>query len=193
MQNIKTTESKGKVVFESSLETVPGGGCVAVADINSAVTTIPAGTAVGKDSNGLFHVVKTARAYASATNTATAYPVVKGHPFKVGNIICLGKGKKAYTITSIDTSNASYDTINVNTTLGVVVNVDDLFIEATAESSGTGSDFKYVPFGLTGTDVSVVANDNHLVDIVVRGSVRSGNLPNTHSDTKAALPLIRFV
>ena len=79
------------------------------------------GTALGgKDAAGLYHVVKTARLTEDATATTKAYKVAKGHHFKVGDFIMLKVGAKAYKITSINTSETLYDTVNVGTTLGAV-------------------------------------------------------------------------
>jgi len=191
MQNALTSETSGKVVFDSKLEGVPGGVTLAAADLTK--TSVAAGTPVGKDSNGLFHVVKTAKAQASATNVAVDYKVLKGHNFAVGKFLSTGTLKKAYAITVITTSNADYDTLTVGTTLGVAVAAGDVFIEATAEATGNTSAFKYTPFGLTGTDVEIEANGNHLVDVVVRGSVKESLIAPIHADIKTAIPLIRFV
>ena len=70
----------------------------------------------GKDDAGLYHVVKTARLTEAATSTTKAYKVAKGHHFEVGDFIMLKVGAKAYKITSINTSETLYDTINVGTT-----------------------------------------------------------------------------
>ncbi|MFR4462195.1 MAG: hypothetical protein ACLT63_15390 [Bacteroides xylanisolvens] len=69
------------------------------------------GTLGGKDAAGLYHVVKTAR-LTEHTATTKAYKVAKGHHFKVGDFIMLSR-RKAYKITSINTSETLYDTINV--------------------------------------------------------------------------------
>ncbi len=191
MQNKQTTQDRAVIVFDKKLEDVPGGVTVAVADLTQ--TDLPPGTPVGKDTNGLYHVVKTAKAQADATNTDTGYKVVKGHNFKVGDFLSTGTGHKAYAITAIDTTNASYDTITVGTTLAVAVTAGDKFIQAAAQATGNTSTFMYTPFGLTGTDMDVVAGDNLLVDVIVRGSVKESLCPPIHADIKTALPLIRFV
>jgi hypothetical protein len=193
MQILKTSESEGKVVFDSSLETVPGGVCVAVTDLNASLTSLAEGTAVGKDSNGLYHVNKCASAHADAANNATDYQVKKGHPFKVGNFLTTGTSLKAYAITAITTTEAAYDTLSVGTSLGVAVTAGDILTEAAAQSTGTTSALKYTPVGLIGAQINITSGDNHTVDVIVRGSVRSGNLPYTHAAIKSALPLIRFV
>lgn len=191
MQNTKTTETRGLIVFVKKIEDIPGGVTLAAADVTQAV--IGAGTPVGKDANGLFHVIKTAKAQANAANNATTYKVLKGHNIKVGDFLSTGALKIAYAITAIDTSNADYDTLTVGTTLGVAVTAGDILITAAAEATGNTSAFKYTPYGLLGSDVQIVSGDNHLVDVIVRGTVRDANIWPVHADIKTALPHIRFV
>ena len=114
------------------------------------------GTALGgKDAAGLYHVVKTARLTEDATATTKAYKVAKGHHFKVGDFIMLKVGAKAYKITSINTSETLYDTINVGTTLGEAATAGAALVLAAAESADTTSAFKYVPKAMTGDSYDV--------------------------------------
>lgn len=189
MQNTKQTETAGKRAFESKLEDRPGGITVAVSDLGGS--KVEAGTAVGKGSNGLFNVVKTAKMHANATNTATDYQVKKGHHFKVGQHIGRTVGGTAYTITAIDTSNVDYDVISVGTTLGLALSVGDALIESSA-AGATACALKYTPYGLVGHSFDIVKGDNHLVDCVVRGTAIESNIPVVHSAIKTALPHIRF-
>lgn len=193
MQNFSKTETRGKLAFESKLEDVPGGVTVAVSDLTQAV--VKAGTPIGLDQNGLAHVVKVARLQADVTNTATAYPVLKGHNFKVGDFLTAKTLGKAYAITSINTSNPNYDTLNVGTTLGIALTAASgaTLMEASAQATGDTSTLKFEPLGLTGHDFDVLAGDNHLVDCVVRGSVKENNIDPVSADIKEKLPLIRFV
>lgn len=191
MQITKTTETASNVVFDSILEVRPGGAVVAVADLS--LTTLAAGTPVGKDSNGLFHVEKTAEMQDAATNTATDYKVKKGHQFKVGDFIATGLSLKAYAITAITTTETAYDTISVGTTLGVALVAGDILLQATAQSTGTTSAYKYTPIGLVAQDYTVTANDNLAVAVVVRGSVKTALAPPLHSSIRSTLNTIRYV
>jgi len=191
MQNSQTSDTRGLVVFVKKIEDIPGGVTLAAADVTQAI--VAAGTPVGKDANGLFHVVKTAKAQANAANNATAYKVLKGHNFKVGNFLTTGLLKIAYAITAIDTSNADYDTLTVGTTLGVAVAAGDVLIEAAAEATGNTSAWKVTPYGLTGSGLDIVSGNNHLVDVIVRGSVRESAIVPIHADIKTVLTHIRFV
>lgn len=191
MKNTLTSESRGLVAFATKLETVPGGRTIAVADLVQA--TLLAGTPVGKDANGLGHVVKVAVVHAEAANDATTIKVKKLHDLKVGNHICSAEGAKAQTITAIDTTNATYDTITIGTTLGVVIAANAHIYEAAAASQETASALKYTPDGLVGEDVTLQAGGSNLASVVVRGSVYDSNIPACGTVVKAKLPLIRFV
>jgi len=194
MQNLKQTESRLPVVFDTKLEDIPGGVTVASSDLVQKV--VKAGTPVGKDENGLYHVVKVAKLQADAADDATAYRVLKGHNFKVGNVITAKESGKAYAITAIDTSNADYDQFTVGTTLGIALTVasGSVLMEASAVAATDISVLKYQPAGLIGTTYDVVESQNHLVDCVVRGSVREAVIDPIGATVKAKVqPLIRFV
>lgn len=80
-------------------------------------------------------LVKTAKVHADAAADALQYPVKKNHHFKVGNILAKTKGGAANAITEIITSNADYDLLVLETTIGAVTAGDVLF-----QSSATGAD-----------------------------------------------------
>lgn len=154
------------------------------------------GTALGgKDAAGLYHVVKTARLTEDATATTKAYKVAKGHHFKVGDFIMLKVGAKAYEITSINTSETLYDTINVDTTLGEAATAGAALVlaAAAAESADTTSAFKYVPKAMTGDSYDVEALNNHFVTAVTIGQFKESVIPAVSDDIKAALPGISLI
>lgn len=157
------------------------------------------GTALGgKDAAGLYHVVKTARLTEDATDTTKAYKVAKGHHFKVGDFIMLKVGAKAYKITSINTSETLYDTINVGTTLGEAATAGAALVLAAAESADTTSAdttsaFKYVPKAMTGDSYDVEALNNHFVTAVTIGQFKESVIPAVSDDIKAALPGISLI
>lgn len=188
MQNYFKSESPEKLVFQSKLENIPGGVTVAVKDLTRK--RVGAGTPIGKDANGLYHVVKTAKMQADAASSATEYKVLKGHDFKVGDF--LAYGSKGYAITAIDQSNADYDGLTVGTTLGAVSTGEVLF--EGDKAAATGVVFKYTPEALVGTTFDVIPNDNHITDAVIRGSVVEANIVvPINAGIKTALSLVRFV
>lgn len=191
MQNKKTTETRAYIAFQTKLETIPGGRTVAIADVVEDI--LYAGTPIGVDSNKLGHIVKCAKMYETASNSATAYKVLKGHNFAVGDHICAEEGAKAQTITSITTTETDYDTLNVGTSIGTEVAEGAYLYQSASASQSTGSDLKYDPEGLIGEDIDMTSGDNHLVSVVVRGTAIKDNIPPIGSVITAKLPLIRFV
>lgn len=121
-------------VFTHKIADIAGGVNVATADLTQPV--LHEGTPIGRDSNGLYHVVKTALLKANAANDATTYTVMKGHNFKVGDIIMAKTAGKAYAITTIATNsgNNAYDDITVGTTLGVAVSAGDELISSASNA-----------------------------------------------------------
>lgn len=83
--------------------------------------------------------VRNSAVYADATATDTTYQVKKGTLLYVGAYV--GNGKKGATITAVDTSNALYDVITVDATLGVTLTAGDILFEASAAG---GTKQKYI-------------------------------------------------
>lgn len=96
-------------------------------------------------------VVKTAKVVEAANGTATAYKVAKGHIFKVADKF----GTK--NITTIDKTNADYDTITVDATIGTAQAVGAVVAE------GTYSDY----LGLNYHELEVYSGD---VEVTVLNS-----------------------
>lgn len=178
--------------FTHKLADIPNGITVSAADLTQKV--LHEGTPVGKDENGLYHVVKVAVLSAAATNTATAYTVKKGHNFKVGDVVMLATGSKAYTITGIATnaSDATSDDLTVDTTLGTAAKAGDAIYNA-AKAGASGSAFKYEPIALVGESYDVEALSNHIVNAWTIGQIRESNIPPVGSAVKAKLPGMVFI
>lgn len=152
------------------------------------------GTPVGKDSEGLYHVVKIAVLTTAATTTTTDYTVKKGHNFKVGDFVMLKEGGKAYAITAINTTGSSVqDTITVGTTLGATAKIGDVLYQAEKESAGTSSAFKYEPVALIGESYDVEQLANHVVNAWTIGQIREANITPVGSAIKAKLTGIQFI
>lgn len=178
--------------FTHKLADIPNGITVSAADLTQKV--LHEGTPVGKDENGLYHVVKVAVLSAAATNTATAYTVKKGHNFKVGDVVMLATGSKAYTITGIATnaSDATSDDLTVDTTLGTAAKAgDSLYLAAKAGASGSA--FKYAPVALVGESYDVDELSNHIVNAWTIGQIRESNIPPIGAEVKAKLTGIQFI
>jgi hypothetical protein len=178
--------------FTHKLADIPNGITVSAADLTQKV--LHEGTPVGKDENGLYHVVKVAVLSADATNTATAYTVKKGHNFKVGDVVMLATGSKAYTITEIATNadDATSDDLTVDTTLGTAAKAGDSLYLA-AEAGASGAAFKYAPVALVGESYDVDALSNHIVNAWTIGQIRESNIPPIGAEVKAKLTGIQFI
>lgn len=182
--------------FTHKVADIPNGITVSADDLTQKV--LHEGTPVGKDENGLYHVVKVAvltdDATNSATNSATTYTVKKGHNFKVGDVLMLAPGGAAYAITAIATNSGdgSKDDLTVGTTLGVAAKAgDSLYLAAKAGASGAA--FKYAPVALVGESYDVDALSNHIVNAVTIGQIRESNIPPIGAEVKAKLTGIQFI
>lgn len=178
--------------FTHKLADIPNGITVSAADLTQKV--LHEGTPVGKDENGLYHVVKVAVLSAAATNTATAYTVKKGHNFKVGDVVMLATGSKAYAITGIATNadDATSDDLTVDTTLGTAAKAgDSLYLAAKAGASGSA--FKYAPVALVGESYDVDELSNHIVNAWTIGQIRESNIPPIGAEVKAKLTGMVFI
>lgn len=178
--------------FTHKLADIPNGITVAGADLTQ--TVLKEGTPVGKDANGLYHVVKVAVLSANATNTATAYTVGKGHNFKVGDVIMLKKGGAAYAITGIATNatDGKCDDLTVGTTLGEAAVKGAAVYEAKA-AGAQDAEFKYEPKALVGESYDVEQLANHVVNAWTIGQVKEANIPALGAEVKAKLAGIQFI
>lgn len=177
--------------FTHKVADIPNGITVSADDLTQKV--LHEGTPVGKDENGLYHVVKVAVLTDNATNSATTYTVKKGHNFKVGDVLMLAPGGAAYAITAIATnSGGSKDDLTVGTTLGVAAKAgDSLYLAAKAGASGAA--FKYAPVALVGESYDVDALSNHIVNAWTIGQIRESNIPPIGAEVKAKLTGIQFI
>lgn len=178
--------------FTHKLADIPDGVTVSAKDFTQK--KLAEGTPIGKDSGGLYHIVKVAILTAAATATATTYNVEKGHNFKVGDFLMLKEGGKAYAITAIDTTtNTSHDVVTVGTTIGVAAAKGDAVYQAAAESTGTSSKFLYEPVALVGESYDVEPESNLIVNAWTIAQIREANIKAVGSAVKAKLSGIVFI
>lgn len=183
--------------FTHKVADIPNGITVSADDLTQKV--LHEGTPVGKDENGLYHVVKVAVLTDDATKSATTYTVKKGHNFKVGDVLMLAPGGAAYAITAIATNSGdgskgdgSKDDLTVGTTLGVAAKAGDSLYLA-AEAGASGAAFKYAPVALVGESYDVDALSNHIVNAWTIGQIRESNIPPIGAEVKAKLTGIQFI
>ena len=174
-----------------NLADIPNGVAVSAADL-VAGGILPEGAYIGVDEAGLYHLIKTAKLTEAANSSATSYKVAKGHHFKPGDFIAADAGAKAYAITSIDTSSdPTYDTITVGTTLGASLKPGDALVQAKAEAAK--AEFKYVPKAVLGDSYPVEALSNHLAAAVTIGQFKAALSPAAPAGLRAALPTVNFI
>ena len=122
------------VRIEQVFAECPGGGLVVDPGYDAEETT-----AVGKNADGKWAVIKSARLLAKATKgSTTAFDVAKGHGFKTGEFI--GFGKEAIAISSITTTDPNKDVINVATAFTTSdIDAGKSFFQAKAAADGSSA------------------------------------------------------
>lgn len=186
---MKIQRKKGNRAFISVLHRVadiPGGVTVETATLGG--NTLYEGTPIGRGSNGLFAVCKTARVLTEATAEATTYAVAKGHHFVVGGRIA-HSGANGQTITEIDKSDPVKDVITVGTTLGVKVLAGDCLFE----SSGANKTLKVQPIAVVGDDAEVRQGDNLFVNAWLHAVVRESVAPAANESIKSSLKCVSYI
>ena len=170
----KRKDSNLPRVFVHKIADVRGGVSVAVADLN--VDFLAEGRPISAPVSGVSHVVKYAQVQANVTDSAVKIKVLKGHDFKVADVICAAENGAAYAITAISTSNAAYDELTIGTTLGVAI-AKDAFIFEAAEAGASGAALKYEPLALVGTGKPVISGHNIDTDAWCIGVTKGNSLP----------------
>ena len=193
MQIFSSTDAERNLAVECVIEDIPGGGLIMQSDFPSSSTGMKDGALVGIDTNGIYHIVKTAMLVNPIVTAANAMIVYNNHEFKVGDYIGISASAFASgaLITAIAASGAGCDVITM-TWAGAAVAASGIMVQA----SGAGlSPFKYIPAGITTKPVDVSqASGNKGTSIMVRGRVRQNIMPYYVDTTiKSLLPLIRFV
>lgn len=190
LQPVKTSSGTGIPVFQTRLEMAQGGFVLDDSTL-TAGNTVKAGQPLGFDeSTRKAKVVKLAKVYENAISSATAIKVYKGHHFKVGDYIAKTAGSAAYAITVIDTSNASYDTLTVGTTLGVALTADTDVLFQSSATGASAAAYSVTAKGLLYEDTVVEAGA--AVGVVLRGTVYERRVTLATAAVKAAIPHIIY-
>lgn len=184
------------------LEDVVGGGTIARADLRTAIfdnqplDELPPYCIVGKDINGGWHVVKTALITEAVAEAAKVFKVAKNHLFAVGDFVSVGGDLKgaADKITAIDKSNAAYDVITLDGTIGAAAVGQVLVGVKTKAAAGDvvfSVDSSMLAITMAKVDLTVA---NQSCGLMVRGTISEGNMPfPVDAGLKALMPLMRFV
>lgn len=183
---IKRKEDKRVVhACTHNLADIPNGVTVKSAELVSG-SILKEGTAIGKGSDGLYHVEKTALVVEAVAASGTSVKIAKGSHFKVGDFVMSAVNGKAYAITAIDTTNATYDTVTIGTAIGVIAK-DAILMLADGEHASSGAAFKFTPKALTGDSYDVEALSNHLVSAVTIGQFKESVIPPINDAILGAL------
>jgi hypothetical protein len=194
MYTASKDETQNAICIVKVLEDHAGGGTVKRSGLKGTDSLKP-GTVVCKNASNLFEAYKSAKAQAAASGTPTAYPVGKNHEFVVGDVIMIagksGAAAVSEPITSIDTTNADKDIINVATTIGAFVATDYLVLSAAEVASAAVE--SQTPYGIILNEVDLSV-PNQQSGIMVRGTVNESILPYAYpTKVKTTLNLIRFI
>ena len=169
LQINKTEETAYHPFLLKVLEDIAGGVMVTAADLKTTTEELKAGAIIGEDGSiaGKYHLCKTAKVYEAVAAGATAVKANKNHEFKAGDFITNGQVSTA--ITSIVTSNANYDTINLTATLDATeaVPIDTVLYQGSSETSNAATASEATVEGVA-EDYLTVANPRGTTnDIIV--------------------------
>ena len=183
---IKRKEDKRVVhACTHNLADIPNGVTVKSAELVSG-SILKEGTAIGKGADGLYHVEKTALVVETVASSGTSVKIAKGSHFKVGDFVMSDVNGKAYAITAIDTTNATYDTVTIGTAIGAIKK-DAIIMLADGEHASSGAAFKFAPKALTGDSYDVEELSNHLVSAVTIGQFKKSVIPPINDAILGAL------
>ena len=179
------------------LEDVVGGGTIARADLRKALfdghplDELPPYCIAGRDENGGWHIIKTAKVLEAVEAAGKVIKVAKNHLFAIGDFVTAG-GKfdgASDKITAIDKSNAAYDSITLAAAIGAMAK--DMVLVADAGSAEATVETSEVAITMAKVDLTVA---NQSCGLMVRGTIEEQNMPfPLDADLKKLMPLIRFV
>lgn len=181
MKSVKRQEEyQYKPFIVKELEDRRGGLSVSLKNLRKDVGVVPPGAYIGIDEEtGMGHILKIAELAENAAANAVNLRVKKAHQLVVGDIVTSKdavEGARAFSIESIDTSNAEFDVVRVRTTLGVALPAGSHLIGVKAEDTEGGeSELPYTPLGLTKREI--ITTDSHAsVGVLTKGTVTVATL-----------------
>ena len=180
--------------IEKIIEDVIGGGTIDRRDLRNALFNgksldeLPPIVIVVKD-----HVLKTAMA--SDAGNETTYKVSKNHLFGVGDFVTIGGALTGASdkITVIDKSNAEFDTVTLEATIGAAAK-GQVLVQAKDKQAAKAAKLPYdgeLVVTMNKVDLTVA---NQQSGLLVRGTVNESCMPfPVDKDLKVLMSFIRFV
>jgi len=185
----KETVIGGAPVFQRDYENAQGGFTLDTTGLDAGAE-VPEGSIMGYDEDTRkAKVLKVAKVHENAADDATTIKVAKGHLLIVGSIVAKTVGGAARAVSAIDKSNANYDVVTVDATLGVALSAGDVLFESSA-SGDTAAALKVEPKGLLYQ--SAKAEVNTPVSVCIRATVYERRIPVVPVAVKSLLPNIIF-
>lgn len=194
MQVSKSNDTERNLAVELILEDVPGGGVVEKDDFPTSSSGMEAGALLAVDSNGIYHITKTAMVVGALPASGfTAFQVYNNHEFKVDDYVQVtGNTASGTQIKAISASGTSMDVITLASGLNVAIAASGLLIQA-ATGYARALGYLYSPTVIATNPVDL-SKDNTGCGLMVRGRVRMSEMPYfTDSTLRALFPLVRFV
>ena len=134
------------------------------------------GSVVGEPSSGIAKIQKAVKCLAGTTTTSIVC-LTAGNQFKVGDIVGSKVLGKAYDIESITSDSATKkDTMVISTAIDDPLANGDFIYHMAAEAATDTSALKYIPYAITGTNISVDNTTNLNVDVWVIAAVKAGTI-----------------
>lgn len=130
---------------------VRGGVSIASSELPSGV--ILEGAIIAK-SEGKYKLLPSAKCTEDLASSGKALKVEKYSNFAVGQFVTKDAGAVASKINSIDTTNKSYDVLNLAAVIGEV-KAGESVVAATAATTSNDSTLLYQPFAVAGTSKDV--------------------------------------
>ena len=168
----ETKEGNMPVFWRGEAKILPGG--YKLLQTFPKGTRIPRGTLVSIMPGTLTAGISK-HAEAVTGGTTTKPRVKKGHLFQAADVVMKAGETTGVTISSIDASNADYDTITLSAAITGLA-AGDILLEATATTS---SEEKYVPNGVVGeTTDPLNGDDSDTVSVAYDAVVLRGYVPD---------------
>jgi hypothetical protein len=182
---------------ELILEDIPGGGVVAKADFKATSLIMKEGALLGVDTDGIYHLTKTAKVWVGAASGASSIRVYKNNEFKAGNIL-INSAKMGISrmINAINELDFSFDELTLEAPLNIAISVGDILVEVSeAGQTGAGAILSYPPIAVAIAETPVnLLTGNVGSGLMVRGRVKTELMQYSIDSTLTELlPLIRFV